>query len=101
MISADLVNPYGISSHAYLMLITTDVTKSYENNKVEATSTSQCNLLQRQEQSTTQIIEQASEEKTIPIWIKNNTDWWSDKIPSDQEFIKGIKWPIAHNIKVN
>jgi len=34
----------------------------------------------------------------IPAWIKNNADWWSKKLISDDDFIKGIQFLVENGI---
>lgn len=34
----------------------------------------------------------------IPAWIKNNADWWSQGLISDDDFIKGIQFMIENGI---
>jgi len=41
---------------------------------------------------------QKLEEKTIPYWIKNNAEWWSDDKISDNDFIAGIEYLIKNKI---
>jgi len=37
-------------------------------------------------------------EKTIPEWIKNNADWWSQGLISDDDFVKGIQYLVEQGI---
>ena len=41
-------------------------------------------------------IGEGSEE--IPSWIKNNADWWSQGLISDDDFVKGIQYLIEQGI---
>ena len=41
--------------------------------------------------------ETVSEQK-IPDWIKNNADWWSQGLISDDDFVKGIQYLIEQGI---
>ncbi|WP_316505837.1 lamin tail domain-containing protein [Nitrosopumilus sp.] len=34
----------------------------------------------------------------IPGWIKNNADWWSQEMISDEDFIKGIEFLVENGI---
>jgi len=34
----------------------------------------------------------------IPSWVKNNAEWWSKGLISDNEFIKGIEYLIKSKI---
>ena len=34
----------------------------------------------------------------IPIWIKNNADWWSQGLISDNDFLKGITFLVENGI---
>ena len=36
--------------------------------------------------------------KEIPSWIKNNADWWSQGLISDDDFIKGIQYLVEQGI---
>ena len=36
--------------------------------------------------------------KTIPFWVKNNADWWSRELISDDEFKGGIQYLIQNGI---
>jgi len=38
------------------------------------------------------------EEKTIPSWIKNNAEWWSNNKINDNDFISGIEYLIENKI---
>ncbi|MDH3488358.1 MAG: hypothetical protein OEL82_10010 [Nitrosopumilus sp.] len=34
----------------------------------------------------------------IPSWIKNNADWWSQGLISDDDFLKGIQFMVENGI---
>ena len=34
----------------------------------------------------------------IPLWIKNNADWWSKGLISDDDFLKGIQFMVENGI---
>jgi hypothetical protein len=34
----------------------------------------------------------------IPLWIKNNADWWVQGLISDDDFIKGIQFMVESGI---
>ena len=34
----------------------------------------------------------------IPVWIKNNADWWSQGLISDDDFVKGIQFMVENGI---
>ena len=34
----------------------------------------------------------------IPLWIKNNADWWSQGLISDDDFVKGIQYLVEQGI---
>jgi hypothetical protein len=34
----------------------------------------------------------------IPGWIRNNADWWSQGLISDNDFVQGIQWLIQNGI---
>jgi len=38
------------------------------------------------------------ESLTIPKWIKNNAEWWSDQQISDSDFVSGIEYLIKNGI---
>jgi len=40
----------------------------------------------------------ASESNEIPSWIKNNADWWSQGLISDDDFVKGIQYLVEQGI---
>jgi len=39
-------------------------------------------------------------EQEIPAWIKNNADWWSQGLISDDDFVKGIQYLVEQGIIV-
>ena len=34
----------------------------------------------------------------IPSWIKNNADWWSQGLISDDDFVKGVQYLVEQGI---
>ena len=38
------------------------------------------------------------ESNEIPAWIKNNADWWSQRLISDDDFVKGIQYLVGQGI---
>jgi len=40
----------------------------------------------------------ASLSNEIPSWIKNNADWWSQGLISDDDFVKGIQYLVEQGI---
>ncbi len=40
----------------------------------------------------------AGDSEGIPAWIKNNADWWSQGLISDEDFISGLKYMVEHGI---
>jgi len=34
----------------------------------------------------------------IPIWIKNNANWWSQELIDDEDFVAGLEYLIQNNI---
>ncbi len=34
----------------------------------------------------------------IPSWIKNNANWWSQGLISDDDFVKGIQYLVGQGI---
>ena len=36
--------------------------------------------------------------KSVPDWIKNNANWWSENLINDIDFINGIQYLIEHKI---
>ena len=39
-----------------------------------------------------------SSSKSVPNWIKNNANWWSENLIDDIDFINGIQYLIEHKI---
>ena len=39
-----------------------------------------------------------SSSKSIPDWIKNNANWWSENLINDIDFINGLQYLIEHKI---
>ena len=39
-----------------------------------------------------------TENDEIPKWIKNNADWWSKDLISDDDFLKGIEYMVGNGI---
>jgi len=37
-------------------------------------------------------------EDTIPAWIKNNAEWWSQGLITDNDFVKGIQYLVEQGI---
>ena len=37
-------------------------------------------------------------DNVIPVWIKNNADWWASDTISDSDFLYGIKYLVESNI---
>jgi len=37
-------------------------------------------------------------EKNLPEWIKNNAEWWSQGLISDDDFVKGIQYLVEQGI---
>jgi hypothetical protein len=46
----------------------------------------------------TQNSPQLENDVKIPSWIKNNADWWSKDLISDEEFAKGLEFLVSHGI---
>ena len=42
----------------------------------------------------------ASQSNEIPSWIKNNAEWWSQGLISDDDFVKGIQYLVEQGIIV-
>jgi hypothetical protein len=42
--------------------------------------------------------ETAETSQEIPSWIKNNADWWSQGLISDDDFVKGIQFLVENGI---
>ena len=38
--------------------------------------------------------------ESIPEWVKNNADWWSQGLISDDDFVKGIQYLIVNGIMI-
>jgi len=36
----------------------------------------------------------------LPIWIKNNAEWWADGLISEEDFLNGIEFLIENGILV-
>jgi len=47
--------------------------------------------------SYTTAVEESNE---IPSWIKNNADWWSQGLISDDDFVKGIRYLVQQGILI-
>jgi hypothetical protein len=41
---------------------------------------------------------QYKDTKSVPDWIKNNANWWSENLIDDVDFINGIQYLIEHKI---
>ena len=48
----------------------------------------------------TEKAESGNDSKEIPSWIKNNADWWSQGLISDDDFLKGIQFMVENGIIV-
>ena len=46
----------------------------------------------------TSIASTAGESNEVPVWIKNNADWWSQGLISDDDFVKGIQYLVEQGI---
>jgi len=46
------------------------------------------------------VVKESPTEKTVPEWIKNNADWWSQGLISDDDFVKGIQYLVEQGIIV-
>ena len=42
--------------------------------------------------------ESGGNSKEIPSWIKNNADWWSQGLITDNDFVKGIQYMVERGI---
>ena len=42
--------------------------------------------------------EAGSNSKEIPSWIKNNADWWSQGLITDDDFVTGIQYLVEQGI---
>jgi len=45
-----------------------------------------------------EIQSQYGDTKSIPDWIKNNANWWSENLIGDIDFINGLQYLIEHKI---
>jgi len=54
-------------------------------------------IMQIPETTSTSMAGQLNE---IPAWIKNNADWWSQGLISDDDFVKGIQYLVEKGIIV-
>jgi hypothetical protein len=41
---------------------------------------------------------ETTDDQEIPSWIKNNADWWSQGLISDNDFLKGIQFLVENGI---
>ena len=41
---------------------------------------------------------QYGDTKSVPDWIKNNANWWSENLIGDTDFINGLQYLIEHKI---
>ena len=41
---------------------------------------------------------QSSPSDEIPIWVKNNAEWWAQELLSDDDFLKGIQYLVEQRI---
>ena len=41
---------------------------------------------------------QYGDTKSVPDWIKNNANWWSENLISDTDFINGLQYLIEYKI---
>ncbi|MBI3842318.1 MAG: hypothetical protein HY295_04130, partial [Thaumarchaeota archaeon] len=48
--------------------------------------------------STTSAGTSASKQIQIPDWVKNNAEWWSEDLISENDFVHGIQWLITNGI---
>ena len=39
-----------------------------------------------------------ADSQEIPAWVKNNADWWSEGLISDDDFLKGIQFMVENGI---
>lgn len=42
--------------------------------------------------------ESGGDSKEIPLWIKNNADWWAQGLITDDDFVKGIQYLVEQGI---
>jgi len=45
-----------------------------------------------------EIQSQYGDTKSVPDWIKNNANWWSENLIDDTDFINGLQYLIEHKI---
>ena len=45
-----------------------------------------------------EIQSQYGDTKSVPDWIKNNANWWSDNLIDDTDFINGLQYLIEYKI---
>ena len=45
-----------------------------------------------------EIQSQYGDAKSVPDWIKNNANWWSENLIDDTDFINGLQYLIEHKI---
>jgi len=45
-----------------------------------------------------EVFRQYGDTKSIPDWVKNNANWWSDNLIGDVDFINGLQYLIEHKI---
>jgi len=45
-----------------------------------------------------EIQSQYGDTKSVPSWIKNNANWWSENLIDDTDFINGLQYLIEHKI---
>jgi len=45
-----------------------------------------------------EIQSQYKDTKSVPDWIKNNANWWSENLIDDVDFINGLQYLIEHKI---
>ena len=45
-----------------------------------------------------EIQSQYGDTKSVPDWIKNNANWWSENLIGDTDFINGLQYLIEHKI---
>jgi len=43
-------------------------------------------------------VSSGDDSQTIPSWIKNNAEWWSQGLISDDDFVKGIQYLVEQGI---
>ena len=37
-------------------------------------------------------------DQVIPDWVRNNAEWWSERLISDKEFANGLQYLIVNGI---